>query len=77
MRPSGFSRCGGTDGQELNLPGEGCPSKLASLSSWVMRPAGGWLAAGTAETGFCVLLDASAVLNMVLINKHCTCHLVI
>jgi hypothetical protein len=32
---------------------------------------------GTAETGFCMLLEASAVLNMVLINKHCTCHLVI
>jgi hypothetical protein len=30
-----FFRCGGADGRELDLPGEGCPSKLASLSSWV------------------------------------------
>jgi hypothetical protein len=53
------SRCGGADGRELDLPGEGCPSKLASLSSLVMRrPAACWLAA-TTETGFCMLLEAS------------------
>ena len=55
----------------------GLPVKVGIIVVVGDAAAGGWLAAGTAETGFCILLEASAVLHMVLINKHCTCHLVI